>query len=182
MEEAVTSHTTPVHEAEQAEARARIEASRVHWIDLARDADDMAKYLESRGEYGGAYRNKAEMYRRTARALALELETGTGKTSMIRPVRDCGYVEPLDGTCTHRRNITPECHTAACPLVTDFRGHVLARLDVLGSYVCGEESSDGWTCNKVRGHEGAHVAACTSEVDETEHYDEIVKEWDHAVD
>lgn len=33
-----------------------------------------------------------------------------------RPVKDCGYVAG-DGTCKHPKNMTPECHDNACPLI-----------------------------------------------------------------
>lgn len=46
-----------------------------HWLQLAEEAERMATYLESRGEFGGTYRNKAETYRRTAEALRLEAAT-----------------------------------------------------------------------------------------------------------
>lgn len=60
-------------------ARARIIESRNHWIALAVEADARADYEERAGRGSGsgtAHRNKAEMYRRTAKALNLELETG----------------------------------------------------------------------------------------------------------
>jgi len=45
-------------------------------------------------------------------------------------------------------------------------------------YRCGASSSDGWICDKVEGHRGDHVAACTY-VTKTgkERYDEIMKRW-----
>ena len=47
-----------------------------HWAALAVEADAWASYLESRGEHGGSYRNKAATYRRTVEALDLEAATG----------------------------------------------------------------------------------------------------------
>ena len=32
-----------------------------------------------------------------------------------RPVENCGHVGS-DGCCQHPENMTPECHTAACPM------------------------------------------------------------------
>jgi hypothetical protein len=47
-----------------------------HWSTLADEADAMASYEESQGRFGGAYRNKAALYRRTVQANALEAKTG----------------------------------------------------------------------------------------------------------
>lgn len=46
------------------------------WSKLASDAEEFAAYEEARGSSGAVYRNKAETYRRTVRALELERETG----------------------------------------------------------------------------------------------------------
>lgn len=46
------------------------------WEALAESAERLASYYESRGEYGGVARNKADTYRRTATALRLEITTG----------------------------------------------------------------------------------------------------------
>lgn len=49
-----------------------------HWRALAKEALDFAAYEESRGAFGGVFRNKADTYERTARSLELELATGKG--------------------------------------------------------------------------------------------------------
>lgn len=46
------------------------------WEKLALEDDAHATYLEGRGEFAGAWRNKAETARRTAESLRLELEKG----------------------------------------------------------------------------------------------------------
>jgi len=48
----------------------------IHWAALAVEARERAAYEESRGSSGVAYRNKAETYDRTAKAMRLELLTG----------------------------------------------------------------------------------------------------------
>jgi hypothetical protein len=47
-----------------------------HWNKLADDELRWASYEEGRGHYGGVHRNRAEMFRKTARSLQLEIETG----------------------------------------------------------------------------------------------------------
>ena len=62
------------------------------WRKLAREALEHAVYLEGRGEYAGAYRNKADTYERTAKSLELELETGEEHcVCCLKPSRSCGY-------------------------------------------------------------------------------------------
>jgi hypothetical protein len=31
------------------------------------------------------------------------------------PITDCEFKDPVDGCCTNSKNMTPECHVAACP-------------------------------------------------------------------
>jgi hypothetical protein len=47
-----------------------------HWNQLADDELRWAEYEEGRGHYGGVHRNRAEMFRKTARSLELQVETG----------------------------------------------------------------------------------------------------------
>lgn len=37
---------------------------------------------------------------------------GMSETEIIRPVDNCGHVNPLDGLCAHPMATTPECHCA----------------------------------------------------------------------
>lgn len=46
------------------------------WEKLAREQDDAAAYEEGRGAFAGVHKNRAELYRRTAESLRLELATG----------------------------------------------------------------------------------------------------------
>lgn len=46
------------------------------WNKLADDAEQWASYEESRGHYGGVYLNQADSYRRTAKALTIQRDTG----------------------------------------------------------------------------------------------------------
>ena len=68
-----------------------IEASIAHWERLAREQDDWAAYEESRGSSGAAARNRAESYRRAARADELERETGLPHCSCcLKPLKAKG--------------------------------------------------------------------------------------------
>jgi len=50
-------------------------------------------------------------------------------------------------------------------------------------YRCGEASPDGWVCDKVEGHRGDHVAACTYHTKTgLERYDEIMRRWPQSDD
>ncbi len=53
-----------------------LQESIAHWVALAVEAEEFASYEEAMGWSGASYRNKAELYRRTARALRMEMETG----------------------------------------------------------------------------------------------------------
>lgn len=46
------------------------------WEALAAEADQMGDWERSRGRYDGAYRNRAESYRKAAKSLQLEAATG----------------------------------------------------------------------------------------------------------
>jgi len=46
------------------------------WEFVASECDRKAEYEESRGKYGGVYRNQAELARKAAQSLRLEEETG----------------------------------------------------------------------------------------------------------
>lgn len=46
------------------------------WAALAEEADRTAEWEESQGRYGGVYRNKAALYRRTVESEQLEEATG----------------------------------------------------------------------------------------------------------
>lgn len=50
--------------------------SGAHWERLAVEADRMGDWERERGQYDGAYRNKAKMYRDVVMACHLEAETG----------------------------------------------------------------------------------------------------------
>lgn len=56
----------------------------------------------------------ARAVERTARSVAVAKPDVYEPT---RPVPNCGHVNPEDGLCAHPRNLTPECHEHACPLV-----------------------------------------------------------------
>lgn len=34
---------------------------------------------------------------------------------VFKPIIDCEFADPKDGCCSHPKNMTPECHVAACP-------------------------------------------------------------------
>ena len=53
-----------------------LQESADHWNQLADDELRGAEYEEGRGHYGGVHRNRAEMFRKTARSLELQVETG----------------------------------------------------------------------------------------------------------
>ena len=53
-----------------------VDESIAHWDKLAHEAEEWAKYEESRREYSGVSLNKAKMYRDTAEALRKEKATG----------------------------------------------------------------------------------------------------------
>jgi hypothetical protein len=46
------------------------------WLALAEEADAHAANLRARGEHGGAWDAKADLYRRAAESIRLEAETG----------------------------------------------------------------------------------------------------------
>jgi hypothetical protein len=48
-----------------------------------------------------------------ARLLAFDADH---RFCLVRPIQCCQYVALTDGTCTHERNLTPECSLAICPL------------------------------------------------------------------
>jgi len=50
--------------------------SMLHWLSLAKEAEEWAVYLGERGEYAEVYRRKAKTYSRTAESIRLEIETG----------------------------------------------------------------------------------------------------------
>jgi hypothetical protein len=50
--------------------------SAAHWNKLADDELRWASYEEGRGHYGGVHRNRAEMFRKTADSIELEIKTG----------------------------------------------------------------------------------------------------------
>lgn len=48
------------------------------------------------------------------------------------PIRDCEFIIPADGCCSHRKNPTPECHADVCPrlhrrLIAIYDAHFLPR-------------------------------------------------------
>jgi hypothetical protein len=34
---------------------------------------------------------------------------------VFTPIKDCEHKDPVDGCCSHPKNMTPECHVGACP-------------------------------------------------------------------
>lgn len=34
---------------------------------------------------------------------------------VFTPIADCEHKDPIDGCCRNPKNMTPECHVAACP-------------------------------------------------------------------
>lgn len=34
---------------------------------------------------------------------------------IFTPITDCEHKDQQDGCCSHPKNMTPECHVAACP-------------------------------------------------------------------
>lgn len=58
-----------------------LEQSRDHWLALAADEDRMAEFESARGRYVGVYRNRAETYRRVAKAMQIQIDTGVAVCS-----------------------------------------------------------------------------------------------------
>lgn len=34
---------------------------------------------------------------------------------VFKPILECEFADPVDGCCSHPKNMTPECHVNACP-------------------------------------------------------------------
>jgi len=66
---------TPYEIAVVENARACRESA-AHWVKLAEAQEDEAADLKARGLYADVHRSRAALYRRTAKALELEAETG----------------------------------------------------------------------------------------------------------
>ena len=50
-----------------------------------------------------------------------------------RPVENCGHVAD-DGTCKHPKNLTPECHDYACPLLSQLAEARQAVIEAVNEY------------------------------------------------
>jgi hypothetical protein len=77
----------------------------LHWLALSLQEQDAARYAASRGEYAGVHVNKARTYGKTARALALESQTGMRHCGMCGTAHTGGACRP----CGCKREDCPFC-------------------------------------------------------------------------